>query len=320
MNKTLAIIIASVVTLGLSAAVYSYSQKADKYEAQTIVQEQEIEKLEEDNRIKDQRIAELEVKVSELEERVAEYRQKIDRLEAGIRKKDKDISWLNRKIRDRNATIDKLRKEITDLSRSREDNSELIRQLEAEKARNNALKNKLEEQKLQSTIKREKLSDIAAAEAEQQKIEEMRLKRIADITQNTNFAVEKVELREHKEAGKMRKIKTNKWRYTNIQFYLQHKDGPRNIMDEDFAVVLRDLDTAKVLPFNEGNPVYPGSKLETGIQVKYNGNMFEVDYYNSEPKKGENFAVEVSYVLNGEHYPLVGGSKKIIADGKVIKL
>lgn len=316
MNKTLAIIIGSVLAVSLTAVTVASYNKNQNLEKKVIQYKSAMEELAEDNTVKDSRIEDLEIKVSELEARIVEYENTIARLEKKVKSQASEIKTYRGKIARRNKAIEDLKNEITRLSRGRKDNSAKIAELEAQK------------QNLLGRIKKYdgKLGD-ALAQKEQTadeirlaKIEKMRQERIADIVTNTNIAFVGVEARERKDSKDMRKIKPRKWRYTNLQFHLQHKEGPRAIMDEEFAVIIRDLDTGKVLPFNEGNPVSPGDKIETGFPITYNGNMFMVDYFNSELKESKNYAVEIYYVLGGKHYAMPGGTKKIISKGKVVKI
>ena len=316
MNKTLAIIIGSVLAVSLTAVTVASYNKNQTLEKKVIQYKSAMDELAEDNTVKDSQIEDLKIEVSELQSRITKYELTISRLEKQVKGQASEIRSYKRKIDKRNKTIDELRKEITRLSRGREDNSAQIANLEAQK-RDLLARIKNYDGKLGDALekKQETAEDIRLA-----KIEKMRQERIADIVTHTNIAFVGVEARERKDSKDMRKIKPKKWRYTNLQFHLQHKEGPRAIMDEEFAVIIRDLDTGKVLPFNEGNPKAPGNKIETGFPITYNGNMFMVDYYNSELKKGKNFAVEIYYVLGGKHYAMPGGTKKIISDGKVVKI
>ncbi|MGK0363344.1 MAG: putative RNase H-like nuclease (RuvC/YqgF family) [Saprospiraceae bacterium] len=316
MNKTLAIIIGSVLAVSLTTVTIASYNKSKTLQKEVVEYKSTIDKLAEDNTEKDEQIEDLKIEVSELKSHIAEYETTIARLEKQVKGQASEIRSYKRKIAKRNKTIDDLKKEITLLSRERKDNTAKIKELEAQK-RDLLARVKKYDGKLGDTIEKKKdnTDDIRLA-----KIEKMRQERIADIVTHTNIAFVGIEARERKDSKEMRKIKPKKWRYTNLQFHLQHKEGPRAIMDEEFAVIIRDLDSGKVLPFNEGNPVAPGNKIETGFPITYNGNMFMVDYYNSELKKGKNFAVEIYYVLGGKHYAMPGGTKKIISKGKVVKL
>ena len=316
MNKTIALALSAVVVVALGAATLNYKTKSGKLENQNLAQQKEIVFLAEDNEVKTERILELESQVADLLSEVESYKKRIAELEDDLAAQQKKIRNYDAKIKSRNRSIAKLKDEITALARSRDDNSAKIKKLEAEKRK--LLDQISKEDAALALAERQQL--MTEAEIEKARIEKMRADRIADIVQNTNVAFEKVELRERKDSGKMRKIKKDKWRYTHLNFYLQHKEGPRAIMDENFTVIIRDLDTGKVLPYNEGNPARPGNKVETGFPVTYNGNMMVVDYYNSEVKVGKNYQVEVLYVLNGKHYPMPGGAMKIIDDRKVVKI
>jgi len=316
MNKTLAIIIGSVLAVSLTAVTVASYNKNKTLEKQVVQYQSAMEELAEDNTVKDGQIEDLQIEVSELKSRIAEYEATIAQLEKKVKSQASEIKSYKRKIARRNKTIDEIKKEITRLSRGRKDNSSRIAELEAQK-KDLLARIKKYDSKLGDAIvqKQNNTDDIRLA-----KIEKMRQERIADIVTHTNIAFVSVEARERKDSKDMRKIKPKKWRYTNLQFHLQHKEGPRAIMDEEFAVIIRDLDTGKVLPFNEGNPVSPGDKIETGFPITYNGNMFMVDYFNSELKESKNYSAEIYYVLGGKHYAMPSGTKKIISNGKVVKI
>jgi len=316
MNKTLAIIIGSVLAVSLTTLTVASYNKSENLEKQAIQYKSTINELKEDNTVKDGQIEDLQIEVSELKSRIAEYEATILDLEKRVKSQASEIRTYKRKIARRNKTIDEIKKEITRLSRGRKDNSAKITELEAQK-KDLLARIKKYDSKLGDAIE-QKQDDTDAIRLA--KIEKMRQERIADIVTHTNIAFVGVEARERKDSREMRKIKPRKWRYTNLQFHLQHKEGPRAIMDEEFAVIIRDLDTGKVLPFNEGNPVSPGDKIETGFPITYNGNMFMVDYFNTELKESKNYAVEIYYVLGGKHYAMPSGTKKIISKGKVVKL
>ncbi len=316
MNKTLAIIIASVIAVSLTTVTIASYNQSKSLQQEVVEYKSTIGKLEEDNTVKDEQIEDLRIEVSELKSRIEEYENTIARLEKQVKSQASDIRAYKSKIAKRNKAIDELKREITRLSRSRKDNSAKIAELEAQKQNLLGRIKKYDGKLGSALVKKEEVTD----EIRLAKIEKMRQERIADIVTNTNIAFVGVEARERKDSKDMRKIKPKKWRYTNLQFHLQHKEGPRAIMDEEFAVIIRDLDTGKVLPFNEGNPVSPGDKIETGFPITYNGNMFMVDYFNSELKESKNYAVEIYYVLGGKHYAMPGGTKKIISKGKVVKI
>lgn len=317
MNKTLAIILGSVLVVTLGAMTFALNNKNTKLEKENSKQVIEIDKLSEENTINLERIGELEVKVEELEARIAEYEQTIKELKAKISRRDKTIKTYQGKIKRRNKTINDLKNEIEQLARMPGDNSGKIAELEAEKQDLLAKIKEYDERLANAVDDKEYLKK----KEEEEKLKKLRAERIANVVENTAVVFQSVEARERKDSRELKKVKNpKKWRYTNLQFYLQHKDGPKAIMDENFAVIIRDLDTGRVLPFNEGNPKFPGSKKETGVDIRYNGNMFIVDYYNNDPKKGTNFAVELYYVLNGERFPLPNGSKRIITDAKVLKI
>ena len=316
MNKTLAIIIGSVLAVSLTAVTVASYNKSKNLEEKVVQYKSTVEELKEDNTVKDSQIEDLQIELSELKSRIAEYEDIISQLEKKVKSQAAEIKSFKRKIARRNKTIDDIKKEITRLSRSRKDNSSKIAELEAQK-KDLLDRIKKYDGKLGDALDK-KQDDTEAIRLA--KIEKMRQERIADIVTHTNIAFVGVEARERKDSKDMRKIKPKKWRYTNLRFHLQHKEGPRAIMDEEFAVIIRDLDTGKVLPYNEGNPVSMGDKVETGFPITYNGNMFMVDYFNTELKKSKNFAVEIYYVLGGKHYAMPGGTKKIISNGKVVKI
>lgn len=316
MNKTLAIIIGSVLAVALTAVTVTSYSKSQNLEKKMVQYKSAVHELREDNTVKDLQIEDLKIEVSELQSRIAEYETTIARLEKAAKSQASDIRSYKSKIVKRNKMIDDLRKEITELARGRQDNSAKITKLEAQKKDLLARIEKYDI-KLDNTLNEKQKSDDEIRLA---KIEKMRQERIKDIVTHTNVAFVGVEARERKDSKDMRKINPKKWRYTNLRFHLQHKEGPRAIMDEEFAVIIRDLDTGKVLPYNEGNPVALGEKIETGFPVTYNGNMFIVDYFNTELKESKNYAVEIYYVLGGKHYRMPGGTKKIISKGKVLKI
>lgn len=317
MNKTIAIIIASVLVVSLGTATVALNNKNTKLESETQTKEITITELTEEVDIKSERINELEERVTFLEAEVEKYKAKVAQLQKEVKKQSSLANKYKGKINRRNRTIAELKKDIEKLSRDRVNNNEdKIAKLEQEK------RELLEELKKYDQKYADALDDKARRKAELEAAAKAKLRaeRIANIVQNTNVVFESVEARERKDSREMRKIKSKKWRYTNLQFHLQHVNGRQALLDENFAVIIRDLDTGKVLPYNEGNPKFPGKKVETGFNIRYNGNMFIVDYFNNEEKKGENFAAEVYYVLNGEHFPLISGTKKIISKGKVVKI
>lgn len=316
MNKNIAIIIGAVLTLSLMGTVISINSTKNTLAQENQKQQVEIEKAKETILIKEERILELEEQVQVLENRIGDYETEIASLKAKVKQYKSDKSYLKGKLRRRNNTIDKLTKQIAELARSRTDETATINNL---KEKHKRLLNEVDSAKAEIKNLESKIVNNQDKEDEI-RIQEMRARRIHNIVQNTTLVLDKVEARELKESRPMKKVNKDKWRYTYIQFDLQHKDGHPVLVGENFTVTLRDMDTGKILPYIEGNPKFPGNKIETGCPIQFDGNMFIVNYFNNEVKRGQNFEVEVSYVLNGEVYKIVNGTQQIIKDRKVVKV
>jgi myosin heavy subunit len=141
--------------------------------------------------------------------------------------------------------------------------------------------------------------------------------RLNNIVQNTSVSFKGISLRNRDGENELKRIKSDEWRYTYVDFDLSNADQEA-IMDEQFILQLYDLDNKAVVPFNEKNPAFPNSEMGAmGYKFKYEGKPVSVRYINTQPKEGSNYELRLVYPRNGVVFTLVNGTKRIVEDGKV---
>ncbi len=141
--------------------------------------------------------------------------------------------------------------------------------------------------------------------------------RLNKIVQNTSVSFKSISLRNRDGENELKRIKSDEWRYTFVDFDLSNADQEA-IMDEQFILQLYDLDNKVVVPFNEKNPAYPNSEIGAlGYKFKYEGKPVSVRYINTQPKEGSNYELRLVYPKNGVVFTLVNGTKRIVEEGKV---
>jgi len=252
-----------------------------------------------------------------LRDSVALLESKILSLKSTIRKQNKTIKSIKAKLKDIENQYESIKIEIAQLVRKDEVDKNLIASLEADKADLRQELAQLSIQKEQEVVSRQETE----AELLDRQVSEARFKRITSLVNNTRVKFNKVSLskkRFGKSIGKIKK-ENSKWKYTVIEFFLEH-DDLKLLLDEQFLVKVVNSDTGEVLSYIESNPNFPDSEIDSkGVKFKFDGNMIELSYFNNQQKTGDNYEVQIFYLSEGEEYLLLNGAKPFIKDRKVIK-
>lgn len=252
-----------------------------------------------------------------LRDSVSFLQGKIKGLKATVRKQAKTIKSIKAKLKDIENQYESLKMEIADLARKDEIDRNLIASLEADKADLRKELADLSVQRDQEVLAKQETE----AELLDRQVSEARFKRITNLVNNTRVKFNKVSLSKERFGKSIGKIKkeNSKWKYTVIEFFLEHEDL-KLLLDEQFLVKVVNSDTGEVLSYIESNPNFPDSQIDSkGIKFKFDGNMIEVSYFNNQKKTGKNYEIQVFYLSEDEEYLLLDGAKPFIQNRKVVK-
>lgn len=284
----------------------------------TTISEQKIDlkKVSKELRTKTRTNQQLEQEVEVLLDSIAALHTQIAELESKVEQQGAQLNELRKRITRRENKIKKLKKDIELLTRKNGNNSQKIKELEAAKKKLRAeiealMVNKDEVKEAHQGAKE------AVKEIKQRSTE---LNVVRDLINNTTVRFERITLRQKEHRNDLKKLKYNdkRWKYTLIDFYVEH-ENPKALLDATLLVKILDLDTGKVLPFNENNPNYPDSyQGASGIPFTYTGNKAEIVYYNNQKKQSMNYEVRIYLVKDGKEYPLKNGKEMIVEQGKVL--
>ncbi len=325
MYKTLIAVAGSFLIIGL-AGFSTYQHNSINTKDKTIVNQiGEIDylqtTLEEETNMRilaEEKVAEYELKIIELRDSVMQLESTVRRLRRKIGKQDKTLKALSKKLKKFEQSYSSLKMEIAELARKDQIDQQRINQLEMEKAEMRQTVTRIERAKVEVAEEKQKAEqDLMAKE-----MEEARLKRIQNITDNTRVVYQNVAIQKKRFGKNISKIgkKNSKWAYTLLEFQLIHDDH-QLLLDENFIAKVVNSDTHEILSYVEANPNFPESNRDNkGITFKFDGNLVEVAHYNNQPKTGKNFEVQIFYVdTNGQEHLLRGGIRQFIKDRKVVK-
>jgi|GEM_PF-2608898 len=318
MTRKLTLFAALITSITLLAFVVALSDTVEDQKQTIYVQSKNLHKA--TNRIKVISVEneELESQLQQLRDSIQLLNGKLLQLEERLAKQEGTIKELKGKINRRENKIASLKKEIAHLSRKNGNFAKKIKKLEAEKKE---LRMELE----QLSVQKED-AEVVTNELKQKHMETVlknqKVNQTANIVRNTRVRFDRILLRSRDNRGDLRRLKyeDKRWKYTKLDFFLEHPNR-QLLLDEDFLVQIVDLDTGKILPFNESNPVYPASKQgSNGFKVTFDGNMVEATYFNSQKKQSMNYEVRIYYYRDGIAYPLQDGRKRIVQNGNILPL
>ncbi len=325
MTKVLPIAIGVLALIGM-ASFSVYQTSTIKEQNNTIrVQTEEMKFLEEslqtemgENELLLSDNTLLRQKIEELQDSIAQLQLVIGTLEGKVKKQTKTICKLRSKIKQLENEYDGLKARIAQEARQENADRELIAQLEAEKAEMRREMANLNQEKNEAAKERK----ASKKELLDRQVSEARFRRITSIVNNTRIVFEKISLHSKRFGRSITRLKkkNSKWRYTTIEFRLDHQDL-KLLLDEKFIVKIVDRDNGKVMSYIESNPNFPDSSIDSkGVNFKYDGNLVEISYYNNQPKIAKNYEVQVYFVSDeGEEYLLLNGTRPFVKDRKVIR-
>ena len=242
---------------------------------------------------------------------------------AGLRTKviqqDDLIAELQSKVNYLQSQYDGKKRDIAVLSRKDNVDQQAIAAIEAEKA---VIKDQIDdfqsEQNSVETVKLETESMI------QDKMEsEDRFRKIVNVVNNTRIKFQDIHIKMNPTGNPVTRLITDgkNWKHTTINFFMKHEDS-KVLLDEEFLVKIIDMDFQEEIPLVELNPMVEEKVEEKiGAPFYYDGNLVEINYNNSNPKRGKNFEVQVYYKSDdGEEYLLLDGVKQFIRDGNIVGL
>ena len=324
MTKSLTIIISLVLLVSLG--VFSAIQVKKLNNTKTHLSEQlkNIDTLEsslaneqDDKTMLTQLNSDLQDENQVLRDSIIELHQIIDGLRRKVQQQDALIAELQGKVNYLESQYESKKKEIAVLSRKDKVDEGTIAAIESEKAViKDQLDNLKSEQKDVMTIKLETENVI------QDKLEsEDRFRKIVDVVNNTRIKFQEIEIKMDPTGRPVTRLITDgkNWKHTTINFFMNHQDS-KVLLDEQFLVKIIDMDFQEEVILIESNPMAEEKVDEKiGAPFYYDGNLVEINYNNSKPKRGKNFEVQVYYKCDdGEEYLLLDGVKQFIRDGNVV--
>jgi predicted RNase H-like nuclease (RuvC/YqgF family) len=151
-------------------------------------------------------------------------------------------------------------------------------------------------------------------------LEELRMKQIDLIRNNTTINYRQVECRQTRSGKPISKIEEDgtNWIFTTIIFDMQNPEQGR-LMEEVFRIKLIDTDTGMELPYLESNPSFSKAQVETkGFTFNYRENPVKTLYINLQAKPGKNYSARMYYVNDDQEYIIAGSEVKVITNGMVV--
>ncbi|MCC6725925.1 MAG: hypothetical protein IT258_15560 [Saprospiraceae bacterium] len=293
----------------------------------------------------------LQMENQQLRSKIDELKGTISKLNKTIQKHDDKVASLTQQINRLKESGDKYEAQIKEFERQRDEQLRKMEEIDRERIAMQEQQRKQEESEKRNELKMNDLgkkierkemdlpdpSPITApapninqspGEAEtseapkvstelQSAIVLRQQERLRNIVENTSVNFKGISLRNRDGGNELKKIKSDDWRYTFIDFDLSNADEEA-IMDEQFVLQLYDLDNKLVVPYNEKNQAFPNSEMGAmGYKFKYEGKPVSVRYINTQPKEGSNYELRLVYPKNGVVITLVNGTKRIVEDGKV---
>lgn len=326
MTKSLTIIISLVllVSLGIFSAIQV--KKLNKTKSHLSEQLKNIDNLEgaietekEDKILLTQLNSDLQDENQFLRDSIIRLNEIITGLRRKVQKQDNLIAELQSKVNYLQLQYDDKKKDIAVLSRKETVDREAIAAIEVEKA---IIKDQIDdlqsEQNDEMTIKSEAESLI------QDKMEsEDRFRKIVDVVNNTRIKFQDIQIKMNPTGNPVSRLITDgkNWKHTTINFFMNHEDA-KVLLDEEFLVKIIDMDFQEEIPLVQLNPMKEDKVEEKiGAPFYFDGNLVEINYNNSQPKRGKNFEVQVYYkCTDGEEYLLLDGVKQFIRDGNIVSL
>lgn len=317
MKRTATSILFAIIAL----AVFGYGYfEYHTAKARLDEKDQDIELLQADLQQTTQRKAawqataiELETENARLQDSITTLNAVIARLHTTISEKNKAIRKLKGRIKRREVKYEKLKEEIAALSRDYKANETKIAALEAEKKQ---LRQQME------TFNREQ-ANLVAVRGDAKRQQEQQLDRVTHLSAlqqlvtSTEVSVHTVALRSSRYGRNIGHLSSDasksNWRYTIFGLKLKHDDMVL-LLDEQFEVRIQDLDTGEYLKHTTGK------QSQEGLQFKYDGNLIEGVFVNSQPKASGNYELRVFYLGQDGKYLLHKSGHKIVADKKPLNI
>ena len=251
----------------------------------------------------------LQKKVVDLRDSINFLRSEIYILRKKVSKQDDLIASVNEKLIGIEQNYEELKGQVTRLHEIEKVDKLRIQELEQEKTDIRKAMEKLNRVKEEATVVKEKTE----AEIMDAEISKDRFEKLTSLVNNTKVRFDKISIRKSRYGKSLAKIKKSNWKYTIINFYLEHTDL-KVLLDEKFIVKIVDMDSNDVLSYIETNPNFPNSDIDSkGVQFNFDGNMIELTHHNNQSKEGRNYEAQIYYVNDeGEEYLLMNGVQQIL--------
>lgn len=253
------------------------------------------------------------VELAAVRDTLAMARQEVKALQLKVKAHEKTIRGIREEMGKKERELRQLREKLDAAEREAEGRSNWkIRELEREVAERDA-----QIRQLKALLKDEE-TKRNAVEAENRRYQEdvVRMQKVKKVVASTQVSFNAVRCRS--EDGGIKKLNgdgTN-WAHTDIELALENPD-PALIEGAEFELVISDVDTGDLLPYQESSANYPSDAETRGRVFRWSKNPVRLRFVNLQPKTGKNYEAIVLYRNEGKSYP-IGDGIMLIQDGKVL--
>lgn len=324
MTRNLSIALGSCAIVGLSFFSIQQVGSIVKKNELLVKQDRYITELKTVSKEDDSVIVDLRSENQVLKDQIHILKDSIEYLNNTIAKLRKSSKQQSRAIADVKAQLElyQVRYEQLELEMNETkiavvpDNTKKIAKLEAEKLALKTQVQNLEIQKMNyEALKAENEMELLYRESA-----EANYQRISNIINNTQVQFNGINITQKRDGKSLKKIK-KKWNYTNVEFELIC-DDLRLLMEQNFLIRIVNSDTKEVLKTmaegEGGEKAFEDFEMD-GLPVQFTGGKMNISYYNHNPKKGENYELQIFYLDNsGKEYLLRHGTKKFVKNGKML--
>ncbi len=313
MSKPLLGIILAVAILCLGTYAVFQSNDIDELEATIDQSEQKVDSLEENLTDQKKRTVKLEAENQMLRDSIEKLNTVISDLRIELAKAKDEAKELKGKLRRREAKYQDLKDEIARLYKKDKLDKARIKTLEIEKSR---LRNAMDDMSKDYALAL-KGAQNTTEEIKDREESLSRWQAISSITNNTRVKFRNVIPRKYMGSPRVLdqvKPGTTKWKHTDISLQLEYPGNHKMILGQTFMLEIFDLDNEEVLSYIEQNPKFPKND-QKGLFFKYDGNLVELAYTNTQKKRAKNYEIRIYLMKDGEEYELSHGALVFAENG-----
>lgn len=247
-----------------------------------------------------------------LQDSIQKLNATIGRLRGVIAQKNREIRTLKKKADRYESKISDLSTQISQLVRNGKSKQSTIDKLEIEKTK---LQNKRE-----AVYKNLTVVDFEKGKAEDDELsyieEKKQHEKITDIVNNTRVTYKAISLKKGRFKREFTHLskKGKNWNFSLFRVKLEHKHIS-DLLDKRFVFRIYDKDNADYVAYVESNPQFK-KEDKGGYIFKFDGNIREIQYTNTQEKRGNNYETHIFLIMGDSEYLLNKSIFQIIKNGK----